>query len=358
MGELQAKEALDKIIKKSRVHLYKPIQIAEILYQKRVNGPINLLNLESYRNISKKWRDDITIQLVGRKSTSSARYQDDVFNESAMPPKLLDVLGKENNKNNGVVEAYIYSHFSMKLSEISKVIDYVRTTPVSEFDLIHLFQCFRENQVLRRSIDKIYEIVVYSLFDTLITKMEAKITLSVACNKKYLIEEFEDFAKLVLGVDKNNLEYITDASINRIGVTNAADRGLDMWANSGPAIQVKHLTLDLSLAREITGNIASDKIIIVCRDYESDVIKSIISQLGLNIQGIIKESQLDSWYRRALHGKYAGEIAQLLIDSIIEQLLEEFPSQSRNTFAELFTSRGYDKIKLNGIWEKRNFKQN
>lgn len=28
----EAKEALDKVIKKGRVHLYKPIQIAEILY--------------------------------------------------------------------------------------------------------------------------------------------------------------------------------------------------------------------------------------------------------------------------------------------------------------------------------------
>ena len=32
---------------------------------------------------------------------------------------------------------------------------------------------------------------------------------------------------------------------------NAADRGLDMWANFGPAIQVKHLTLDESAVREI-----------------------------------------------------------------------------------------------------------
>ncbi len=55
MNDIQvAKESLDKIIKKARVHLYKPIQIAEILYQDRVNKNINLLDKETYRNISKK----------------------------------------------------------------------------------------------------------------------------------------------------------------------------------------------------------------------------------------------------------------------------------------------------------------
>lgn len=35
-----AKVALDKIIKKSRIHLYKPIQIAEILYRIRTYNDI------------------------------------------------------------------------------------------------------------------------------------------------------------------------------------------------------------------------------------------------------------------------------------------------------------------------------
>ena len=36
-----AKKALDNVIKKSRVHLYKPIQIAEILYRDRTVGDID-----------------------------------------------------------------------------------------------------------------------------------------------------------------------------------------------------------------------------------------------------------------------------------------------------------------------------
>ena len=41
----EAKNALDSVIKKSRVHLYKPIQIAEILYKIRTEGNIDPLNL-------------------------------------------------------------------------------------------------------------------------------------------------------------------------------------------------------------------------------------------------------------------------------------------------------------------------
>ena len=61
----RSKEALDKVIKKSRVHLYKPIQIAEILHKDRVEKAIDLKDLETYRSVSKKWRDQVTAQLVG-----------------------------------------------------------------------------------------------------------------------------------------------------------------------------------------------------------------------------------------------------------------------------------------------------
>ena len=60
----EAKIALDKVIKKARVHLYKPIQIAEILYRDRVVKDIKLSELETYRAKSKKWRDLICIPFL------------------------------------------------------------------------------------------------------------------------------------------------------------------------------------------------------------------------------------------------------------------------------------------------------
>jgi hypothetical protein len=45
MDILQAKQVLDKVIAKSRVHLYKPIQIAEILHRDRTERDL-VLELE------------------------------------------------------------------------------------------------------------------------------------------------------------------------------------------------------------------------------------------------------------------------------------------------------------------------
>ena len=83
MNIKEAKKSLDKVIDKARVHLYKPIQIAEILHRDRTEKDINLSDLTTYRNSSKKWRDIICIKFLGRTSTSSARYQDDIFNDNA-----------------------------------------------------------------------------------------------------------------------------------------------------------------------------------------------------------------------------------------------------------------------------------
>ncbi len=70
----ESKQALMKIIDKSRIHFYKPIQIAEILYHDRIYHDVDLSSLETYRTQSKKWRDDMSMQLIGRVCTSSSRF--------------------------------------------------------------------------------------------------------------------------------------------------------------------------------------------------------------------------------------------------------------------------------------------
>ena len=79
----EAKSSLDTVIRKSRVHLYKPIQVAEILFRKRTVNDINFDDLETYRNPSKLWRNEICLKFIGRISTSSQKYQDDLFNKHA-----------------------------------------------------------------------------------------------------------------------------------------------------------------------------------------------------------------------------------------------------------------------------------
>jgi type II restriction enzyme len=146
----QAKTALDTLIRKSRVHFYKPIQIAEILYHARTNPTaINLANLEDYRNKSKKWRNEVSLVLLGRLCTSSARFQDDLFNDNAIPPYILVELGKENERTNGAVEAYIYNQFTNRYSQMSGALNYALGATKQNFDIKTFIDGFRHEPGLR-----------------------------------------------------------------------------------------------------------------------------------------------------------------------------------------------------------------
>lgn len=220
----QAKAALDNVIKKSRVHWYKPIQVAEILYRDRVNKDINLLSLEDYRTKSKKWRDDVSIA-------------------------------------------------------------------------------------------------------------------------------FEDFTQKVMCLDSSAPQHIQEAKVYRGGVTNAADRGLDMYSNWGPAIQIKHLSLDVTLAESIVNSVSSDRVVIVCKDAEKDVILSLLTQIGWrsHIQSIVTENDLVNWYEKALRGSYSDQLGEKLLYSLASEIAEEFPSV--NNTPEMIKKRHNERIS-DPFWTK------
>lgn len=328
MNKKEAKLALDKVINKSRVHLYKPIQIAEILYHHRIEGTIDLNDLETYRNISKKWRDEITKELLGSICTSSAKFQDNLFDNNAIPPNVLSCLGEENVHTGGAVEAYIYRRFEKKHLLVKKIIDYCKNANTASFSVKELIDSFWEESGLKRSLDKIYEIVVYSLFITIIDALELKISLFINDEKRDLLEEFKDFTSSVIQIDLSTPVHATSARVFRVGVTNAADRGLDMYANWGPAIQIKHLTLSEELAESIVESVSSDRIIIVCKNAEQKTIVSLLNQIGWRskIQSIITEENLIEWYERALRGAFSKQIGNSLLLTLVNELENEFPS--------------------------------
>lgn len=45
----------------------------------------------------------VTQVLLGRTCSSSARFQDDLFNENAVPPRIIKILAEENNRTGGAV---------------------------------------------------------------------------------------------------------------------------------------------------------------------------------------------------------------------------------------------------------------
>lgn len=346
MTIIEAKQAIDKIISKARVHLYKPIQIAEILHRDRIEKDIVLTNLETYRNVSKRWRDIICNQFLGRSSTSSARYQDDVFNENAIPPQVLAILGEENRQKNGIVEAYIYNRFSERFTQMSSGLGYCTLHDKSNFQLSEFLELFWQEAGLRRSIDKLYEIVVYSLFSALVEELEMTVEVSMNPNKLPILKEFEDFAKRVINIQHNVTSFKTSAKIYRVGVTNAADRGLDMWANFGLAIQIKHLSLSEELAHNIVSSVNADRIVIVCKKAEQNIILSLLNQIGWKsrIQSIVTENDLNDWYEKALRGKYGNEIGEKMLKILSNEIKVEFPVTENTEFLKFYNGRGYNKL--------------
>lgn len=340
----EAKSALDKIIRKSRVHLYKPIQIAEILYRDRVFQDIDLSSLETYRIRSKKWRDIVSRELLGHVSTSSARFQDDLFNENAMPPRLLSVLGQENRRTSGAVEAYIYTLFTLRYTQVNTAFDYISRHSRNDFDVLEFINLFWTQPGLRRSLDKIFEIIVYSLFSSLAEGLDLKVSVAINPKKHALLSDFQDFTQNVMSIDFSHPQFTQNAKVYRVGVTNAADRGLDMYSNWGPAIQVKHLSLNVELAESIVNSISSDRIVIVCKSVEKDVILSVLTQIGwrARIQSIITEDDLQKWYSKALRGTFSDELGDTLMSHIREEIVAEFPSMGG--MPNLIVARNYGNI--------------
>lgn len=340
------KQALDSLIDKSRVHLYKPIQIAEILYRDRIYEDIDLGSLETYRTISKRWRDKVSIRFVGRKCTSSAKFQDNIFENNAIPPSILTCLGEFNKAHNGVVEAYIYSCFSNRFMQMSTGLEYCYSHGIQNFKIKEFIDLFWYDKGLRRSVDKIYEIVVYALFSALVERLKVEVTVSSDLSKIELLEEFSDFTERVVGISPEKPSFTISARINRVGVTNAADRGLDMWANFGMAIQIKHLSLTGELAEGIVQSVTSDRIVIVCKDSEEKLIVSLLNQIGWKskIQSIITENDLITWYEKALRGTFSVELGNKILQALQEEIQLEFPATDNMDFQDFQRERGYNKL--------------
>lgn len=351
---IEAKQRLDRIMKIARVSWYKPIQVAEILHHHRIEPTFDLFNLAAYRNASKCWRDDISQCLVGGISTSSQKYQDNLFEENAIPVEYIALLSRANEGDQpGVVEAYIYASLSVRLSLLGDLAQYLSSATTQSFILKRFVEAFQTSPGLKRSIDKVYEIVVYALFDTLVRHLEATVTLSVAHSERELLREFEDFTRIVLGLTVEKMEITKPAQLYRVGVANAADRGLDMWANFGPAIQVKHVTLNEELASDISDEVAENaQVVIVCHTAERVLIERVLTQVGLSnrIQGVVTLADLERWYSKCLEARFASSLGEDLLDNLRTQFELEFPSTG-SALSNLQAERKYDKIKLTGFWQ-------
>lgn len=270
-----------------------------------------------------------------------------------MPPAYLYLLDAENKRTYGAVERYIYISFEQRQGTVAAVVALIQAAVSNPqtFALRTILDLFVKTPGIRRSIDKAYEIVVYSLLETLVITLATEVTVTIPASSQPLLAEFSDLARDLLGLDETHLVQTVPAHIYRAGVTNAADRGLDMWANFGPVIQVKHITLNQKLAQEIVEQVESDNIIIVCKDRDKTVLETFVNQIswGRRVRAIITQSKLEAWYERCLRGKQAHQLAHPLLRMLLEGFVSEFPQVA--AFAPFFTERQYDRIFPPPIWD-------
>ena len=222
-----------------------------------------------------------------------------------------------------------------------QALDYCRTTSASKFDVKRFIDSFSYEPGLKRSLDKVYEIIVYALFSAVAEAVNLQVSISVDEAKVGILEEFGDFAERVMLLELGCLTHTEPARIYRAGITNAADRGIDMYSSWGAVIQVKHLSLDEELAEDITSNISSDRIIIVCKDAERNIILSLLTQIGWrsHIQSIITEDELVSWYGKALRGKYSDMTGEKLLSYLRSEIANEYPAT--DNIPRILKSRQY-----------------
>lgn len=137
-----------------------------------------------------------------------------------------------------------------------------------------------------------------------------------------------------------------------MGGANSRDGGVDLWANFGPAIQVKHIALDVHNTQPIVESISAEHIVIVCKDADKPAILAVLTQVGLGgrVRGIITKADLARWYDLALGPKHAAEMAVPLFKALLAEFDDEFTLADPSAIDALTKERGYDKLQLEGIW--------
>ena len=325
MNKTQAVAKLDSVISKSRVEMYKPIQVAEVLHAARFDKSIQLNNLETYRLQSKQLRDAVTRELLGKVSTSSAKFQDDIWNETAVPPEAMNVLGALNQKH-GAVEEYIYQNVWLKNSFLILIRDNLDT--IKNIDDIHsLFAAFNEDG-MRSSGDRLFEIFVVAVLQADISSLNVKI-------------KFEE-DKLISG--SSSAERIIQAvqtlthrlHFSRIGHTNAADAGLDIWSNFGAIVSVKNYKLDEQLARKVLEDTPIGQLVIACDSYTGEALEVLKKESIDRSITLVTKNELMQDAKRLLGTQSSAEE---FLKVFLSNFDHEFP---RNTTLEVFMqNRGY-----------------
>lgn len=345
-----AKERLDRLLANARSQGLMPITIAEALNKIR-EGEASLDNPDNIRRRSYHWLSAINHRLFGKATSLNRSYWDKLYSDH-MPLPALSSLADENNRRSGIVEAYVYARLRQTVDTLRPVRHMLTPDYAGDFSLSDFLAVFETEARLRRSIDKAYEIVVHALFNAIAARVRAQVTVSVDTTQDEILADFKDFCRLLLGVDDENPSVTVPARLYRVGTANSRDGGVDMWANFGPAIQVKHISLDPNHIEPIVDGLSADQVVIVCKAADRSAIEAVLTQVGLidHVRGIVTQSDLTHWYDLALGPKHATSMAEPLFKALLAEFDYEFTLADPGPIDKFAAERGYDKVNLADLW--------
>ncbi|MCU0339624.1 MAG: HaeII family restriction endonuclease [Spirosomaceae bacterium] len=71
-----------------------------------------------------------------------------------------------------------------------------------------------------------------------------------------------------------------------------------------------------------------------------------LNQIGWKskIQSIVTETDLLTWYEKALRGKFAKTIGDKVLEKLTDEIQVEFPATDNTEFTKFIMHRGYDRL--------------
>jgi hypothetical protein len=200
-------------------------------------------------------------------------------------------LSKANHKGSKV-EEYIYQHVYAKnahLIEIRKKLDKISSIK----QIQTMFNSF-DSPGLRTSADRLYEVFVLSVLQTGLE--DSNYSLSITGSK--ISVKGNSAKKLITATEGQGKEL----TLAKIGHTNAADAGLDIWTNFGVVISVKNYNLDAELFEKILSDTPVGFLVIVCETVDS---------------GLLDQ------YKKISHGRQVTFITKLELFNDLENVLND-----------------------------------
>jgi hypothetical protein len=336
------KAEIDRSLDNGHGMNFKAIRTAEILFHDRTEpGGLDLADYESYRCRSKRWGDETSELLIGAKSCSNGAWQSDLFSR-VKTPDVLAVLGAENRRPEGVVEAHIYRRIRATHMAIAKVVAGLERPCKTAFSLAQLLHCCRQDPALRRVTERAFEIVAYAVLDVFVEGLGVIVSVRVPPERLALLDHDDQFIVKVLGAARSQLPLRRAGHMARVGLINAADGGLDLCSNFGFGAQVKHAIVGAAQARSFLCRPSSSAQALICRSAVIGRDDDATARAAAT--RVISEVDLIGWSDLIAGGRFGPIAARALRTRIAAELRREFPGCQPTRFAEFMRSRGYDKL--------------